>query len=99
MASNCSIGVDKSDSCSRCFFLDFFQLMNNKQSFINGRTCTLVIRLTFTVLGAIAFIPGLVLLPANNVSSGAPLGAEDIPLTAGTDYVDGFVRAAALRSL
>lgn len=66
--------------------------MNNKQSFVDGRTCALIVGLVFTILGAIAFIPGLVSLPENAVSSGAPLTADDIPLTAGTDYVDGFVR-------
>lgn len=66
--------------------------MENNQSAISGRTCALIIGILFTVLGVLAFVPGLVSLPSNAVSSGTPLSAEDIPLTAGTDYVDGFVR-------
>ncbi len=58
----------------------------------NARLVTLLIGITFLGLGIAGFIPSLVTLPANAVSSGAPLGAEDIPLTAGTDYLDGFVR-------
>lgn len=66
--------------------------MNNKQTSNTGRISALTIGLIFTVLGVAALIPGFVSLPSNAVSSGAPLGAEDIPLTAGTDYVEGFVR-------
>ena len=66
--------------------------MNSKQSIVSGRTCALAVGLIFTILGVAAFIPGLVSLPANAVSTGTPLSADDIPLTAGTDYVDGFVR-------
>ena len=66
--------------------------MNNKQSILNGRTCALVVGLTFTVLGTAAFVPDLVSLPANAVSASTPLSADDIPLTASTDYVGGFVR-------
>lgn len=66
--------------------------MNTKQSLTSGRACALAIGLIFTILGVAALIPGLVSLPANAVSGGAPLTAQDIPLTAGTDQVDGFVR-------
>ena len=58
----------------------------------NARLITLTLGVIFLGLGIAGFIPSLVTLPANAVSSGAPLGAEDIPLTAGTDYLDGFVR-------
>ena len=58
----------------------------------SARLITLLIGITFFGLGIAGFIPGLVTLPANAVSAGAPLGAEDIPLTAGTNYLDGFVR-------
>lgn len=57
----------------------------------NARLIALLIGITFLGLGIAGFIPALVTLPANAVSSSAPLGAEDIPLTAGTDYLDGFV--------
>ena len=58
----------------------------------SGRLCALLIGSTFLALGVAGFIPALVDLPANAVSAGAPLGAEDIPLTAGTDYAEGFIR-------
>jgi Domain of unknown function (DUF4383) len=66
--------------------------MNTGNPLISGRTCALAIGLIFVVLGIAGFIPGLVSLPANAVSAGAPLTGEDMPLTAGTDYVAGFVR-------
>lgn len=61
-----------------------------------ARSCTLIIGATLLVIGIAGFIPSLVTLPANAVSSGAPMGAEDIPLLAGTDYVDGFIRGFGL---
>ena len=59
---------------------------------LNGRLCALLIGLTFTLLGIAGLIPSLVTLPANAMNTGAPMTAEAIPLTAGTDYVGGFVR-------
>lgn len=58
----------------------------------NARLITLALGITFLVLGIAGFIPSLVTLPENAVSSGAPLSAENVDLTAGTDYVDGFIR-------
>lgn len=66
--------------------------METKSSLIDGRICALTIGITFTVLGIAGFIPSLVSLPANALNTGAPMGADSIALTAGTDYVDGFVR-------
>ncbi|MGB3768612.1 MAG: DUF4383 domain-containing protein [Phormidesmis sp.] len=66
--------------------------MTNQKISSTARLVTLLIGITFLVLGIAGFIPSLVTLPANAVSAGGPLGAEDIPLTAGTNYLDGFVR-------
>lgn len=66
--------------------------MTTNNNLINGRTCALAIGLTFTILGIAGFIPSLVSLPPNAMGTGAPMDASDISLTAGTDYVAGFVR-------
>lgn len=58
----------------------------------SARLITLTLGATFLVLGIAGLIPSLVSLPASAVSTGGPLGAEDMPLTAGTNYLDGFVR-------
>jgi len=66
--------------------------MSTENTLTTGRICALAIGLIFTVLGFAGFVPDFVSLPANAVSSGAPLTGADVSLTAGTDYVDGFVR-------
>lgn len=65
--------------------------MNNNALF-NARNGALAIGITFTFLGIAGFIPGLVSLPPNAMNTGAPMGADSMALTAGTDYVAGFVR-------